>query len=114
MARYRPAFPNDTLTHFTTGPQLRAATCIDHIFTGARTVASKDVLPSPTPHRPLVAAVEPLEGLTDVRSWRHVRWRPVPEGLLPRLAALIDLLWGWLSATPEPPQRYLQVLWATA
>ena len=69
MARYRPAFPADAQTHYTTTQHRHTATSIDHIFIrGARSITSADILPSPTPHRPLVATVEPLEALTDVRS----------------------------------------------
>ena len=115
MARYRPAFPADTPTHYTTSQHRHTATSIDHIFIrGARTIASADVLPSPTAHRPLVATVKPLEGLTDVRSWRHVRWRLAPKGTIPRLAALLDLLWGWLTPTLQPPLTFLRALWAAA
>ena len=115
MARYRPVFSADAPTHFTTTQHRHTATSIDHIFIrGARSITSADILPSPTPHRPLVATVEPLEGLTDVRSWRHVRWRLVPEGTIPRLAALMDLLWGWMAPTRQPPLTFLRALWAAA
>ena len=84
MARYRPAFPADAPTDITTTQHRHTATSIDHIFVrGARSIISADILPSPTPHRPLVATVEPPEGLTDVRSLRHVRWRLAPEGTIP-------------------------------
>ena len=115
MLRFRPAFPADTPTHFSSSQGVHTATCIDHVFTrGARSIPDADVLPSPTPHKPLLVTVEPMEGLTDIRSWRMIRWRHAPPGTLPRLAALVDLLWGWLSSYPVGPNAYLQSLWAAA
>ena len=69
MQRFRPAFPADPPTHLSSSQGVHTATCIDHVFTrGARSVPDADVLPSPTPHKPLLDTVEPMEGLTDVRS----------------------------------------------
>ena len=63
MARYHPAFPADTTTHYTSSQHCHTATSIDHILIrGARTITSADVLPSPNPHRALAATVEPLDG----------------------------------------------------
>ena len=91
------------------------ATCIDHVFVkGARSVPDADILPSPTPHKPLLATVEPMEGLADIRNWRMIRWRHSPAGTLPRLAALLDLTWGWLASYPVGPNSFLQSLWAAA
>ena len=115
MLRFRPAFPADTPTHYSSSGGVPKATCIDHVFTkGARSITDADVLPSPTPHKPLLVSVEPLEGLADIRSWRMVRWRHSPPGTLPRLAALIDLLWGWLASYPVGPKAFHQSLWAAA
>ena len=41
-------------------------------------------------------------------------WRHAPPGTLPRLAALVDLLWGWLSSYPVGPNAYHLSLWAAA
>ena len=107
MLRFRPAFPADTPTHFSSSQGVHTATCIDHVFTrGARSIPDADVLPSFTPHKPLLVTVEPMEGLTAVRSLRMIRWRHAPPGTLPRLAALVDLLWGWLSSYPVGPNAY--------
>ena len=115
MLRFHPAFPADTPTHFSSSRGVPKATCIDHVFVkGARSITDADVLPSPTPHRPLLVSVKPLEGLADIRSWRMIRWRHSPPGTLPRLAALIDLLWGWLASYPVGPKAFHQSLWAAA
>ena len=69
MLRLRASFPADTPTHFSSSQGVHKATCIDHMFThGTRSVPDADVLPSPTPHKPLSVTVEPMEGLTDIRS----------------------------------------------
>ena len=61
-------------THYTTTRHRHTATSIDRIFfRGAGSITLEDILPSPTPHHPLFATVEPLERLIDVCSWRHVR-----------------------------------------
>ena len=41
-----------------------------------------------------------------------IRWRPAPLGTLPRLATLVDLLWGWLSPYLVGPNACHQSLWA--
>ena len=95
MQCYRPALPPHTPSHFTSTNGRRSATAIDHIFLrSARSVPDADVLPSPTPHCPVLATVEPMEGPDDVRSWRLIRWRSAPEGAVSRLAALLDVLWA--------------------
>ena len=74
MLRYRPAFPAGTPTHFSSSQGAPKATCIDHVFVrGARSIPDAEVLPSPTPHKPLLVTVEPLEGLADIRSWHMMR-----------------------------------------
>ena len=115
MLGFRPAFPADTPTHFSSLGGVSKATCIDHVFVkGARSITDADVLPSLTPHKRLLVSVEPLEGLADIRSWRMVRWHHSPPGTLPRLAALIDLLWGWLASYPVGSKAFHQSLWAAA
>ena len=71
-------------------------------------------LPSLIPHKPLLANVEPMEGLADIHNWRMIPWRHLPAGTLPRPAALLDLTWGWLASYPVGPNRFLQSLWAAA
>ena len=115
ILRFCPRFPADTPTHFSSSGGVPKATCIDPIFVkGARSIKDADVFPSPTPHRPLLVSIEPAEGLADIRSWRTIRWRHSPPGTLPRLAALIDLLWGWLASYPVGPKAFHQSLWAAA
>ena len=115
LQRYRSALPPHTPTHFTSTNGRQSATAIDHIFLrGARSVPGADVLPAPTPHCPVLATVEPTEGLADVRSWRLIRWRSAAEGAAPRLAALLDVLWGWLTMHHLTPNAFLQALWSAA
>ena len=115
LQRYQPALSWHTPTHYTSTNGRQSATAIDHIFLrGARSVPGADVLPSPTPHCPLLATVEPMEGLADVRSWRLNRWRSAPEGAVPWLAALPDVLWGWLTMHHLTPNAFLQALWSAA
>ena len=105
LRRYRPALPRHTPTHFMPTKGRRSATAIDHIFLcGAWSVPDADVLPSPTPHCPVLATVDQMEGLADVRSWRLIRWCSAPERAVSRLAALLHLA----------PNAFLQALWSAA
>ena len=81
---------------------------------GAGSITDADILPSSTPHKPLLVSIQRLEGLADIRSWRMIRWRHSPPGTLPCLAALIDLLWGWLVSDPVGPNAFQRPLWAAA
>ena len=62
----------------------------------------------------MLATVEPMEGLAEVRSWRLLCWRSAPEGAVPRLAALLDVLVGWLTMHHLTPNAFLQALWSAA
>ena len=69
MIRYRLVFPPGSPTHFSSSRGALKATCIDHEFVkGACSVPDADILPSPTPHKPLLATIEPMEGLADIRN----------------------------------------------
>ena len=115
MVRYRAVFPPHAPTHFSSSRGALKATCIDHVFVkGARSVQDAEILPSPTPHKPLLATIEPMESLADIRNWRMIRWRHCPAGTLLRLAALLVHTWGWLASYPVGPNGFLKSLWAAA
>ena len=95
MLRFRLAFPVDTFNHFSCSQEIHTATCSDHVLTrGTWSIPDADVPPSCTPHKPLLVTVELIEGPTEVRSWRMIRWRHALPGSIPLLAALAHPLWG--------------------
>ena len=115
MSAYTSAFLQGTLTNFTRDKGRYTATDIDHIFVRChQSIASNEVLLSPSSHAFLRVELEPAGLEVDSWSCKFIHWQRALPGDIKQLASVLGLLWGWMAMMLVLPNMFLRLLWKLA
>ena len=86
LAAYQAAFPEATLTNYTSSCGKVSHTDIDHVFIhGAVPITQSVLLPAISSHAHMLVDVCPPLQTKDITSWKFLKWRRVPQSCMEAL-----------------------------